>query len=250
MRKNRKLLGVSVAVVLAVCLTNGYVAASTFPISDSFTLNDTNREAGDTLNGVTTEAGGATWDAGGVVEFTAAGAITCDLTTAGARAAFVVMPTAWDTIEVSAKINPTGTDWTALTLGNSGLITNFISDVQVFATLNPDGEYQIFWDGNAHWTVKADAPDFVSGDFNDMSLLYNKSENTVTLTINGTVAVNALDLDDDSFTPSITAAGFRFNKPTAGSPQVDDFNLTPEPATMVLLGLGGVGLLIRRRRRS
>lgn len=30
----------------------------------------------------------------------------------------------------------------------------------------------------------------------------------------------------------------------------DDVSMTPEPATMVLLGLGGVGLLIRRRRRA
>jgi PEP-CTERM motif-containing protein len=31
---------------------------------------------------------------------------------------------------------------------------------------------------------------------------------------------------------------------------VDGVSITPEPATMVLLGLGGVGLLIRRRRRA
>lgn len=31
---------------------------------------------------------------------------------------------------------------------------------------------------------------------------------------------------------------------------IDDVKITPEPATMVLLGLGGIGLLVRRRRRA
>ena len=40
------------------------------------------------------------------------------------------------------------------------------------------------------------------------------------------------------------------NNGTAWKGGVAGFQVVPEPATMVLLGLGGVGVLLRRRRRA
>jgi hypothetical protein len=61
---------------------------------------------------------------------------------------------------------------------------------------------------------------------------------------------DVLMADDFGFDNALdTVSRFEIFRPSTTKLVVDNLTVVPEPATMVLLGLGGVGLLIRRRRR-
>lgn len=61
---------------------------------------------------------------------------------------------------------------------------------------------------------------------------------------------DVLQADDFGFNNALdTVSRFEIFRPSTTKLVVDNLTIVPEPATMVVLGLGGVGLLIRRRRR-
>jgi hypothetical protein len=64
--------------------------------------------------------------------------------------------------------------------------------------------------------------------------------------------ISDADFNVDGFVTLIDFAMMRGNWGTnsGGAPSVEDLSLTPEPATMSLLAIGGLMMLRRRRRKA
>ncbi|MCD4825177.1 MAG: DNRLRE domain-containing protein [Phycisphaerae bacterium] len=91
-----------------------------------------------------------------------------------------------------------------------------------------------------------------------IEIAHNLAGDTL-VTLSNTALINFLNADTDGQVTLMCNGGTVWaddevqfasrSHDTMTGPELD-ITVTPEPATMVLLGLGGVGLLIRRRRRA
>lgn len=237
--------------------------------SDTFTNSSPDRDAGDSLNGLTTETGGGTWVGRNAFTFTASGSIIVPLPTPPSggtetRVMSVASPLLGGQVytleaDLTAPVNELPADWGAIGFANnpggtfdSGFYNSPVG--QLWMYLAKDGSYGVVAGAGTFLTtgLAGAAPLFNATGFNHLSLNYDTSTNIASASINGTSILGGYDLDGLSFTPTISHSGFMFHR--VDGAQIDNFSLSatavPEPARMLLLALGSLGVILRRRRRS
>ncbi|MHB1158398.1 MAG: PEP-CTERM sorting domain-containing protein [Phycisphaerales bacterium] len=232
---------------------NATARAST--ITDHFTLTGGARTAGAPLGGATTETGGATWVSspagiGPAFGGNAGNGYVTITNDSASRNARVLTPTDGDIVDLQTDVHPTGSSgWMGIGLGNPPNNATATWPSGIFVLIYTGGSYQVSANGTSI-VIKTDtAPSYNSTGLNTLKLEYNKPQNQVSVWINNTQVVNAYDLDSNSFTPTITYAGFSYSANLNGAESADNFSLTtivPEPATLGLLGLAALSLLHRR----
>ena len=189
---------------------------------DTFTELGQNRKNGDVLAGTNPEVGGSVW-AGSTSFILSGDAVTPDTSFTDSRFALVPIDTTGDaTTTVEAKLNASGSAWSAIGLSsgtNQGLFGG-----EIWLLLNPNTQtVTVFADGQTHTLTSVSAPNFSTG-YNIAEITYTPATNTVQASLNRVPLFSTpFDLDTLSFTPTINAAGFHIRQPTAGTTKVDDF---------------------------
>jgi hypothetical protein len=228
----RLLLLAAFGVLLSMPATYGTVL-----ISDSFSLNSSNRQAGSSLPGTTTEVGGVTWSGDGSWKFTAGGMVQ---SASGSTDASVPLSLGSDPVTVSVDMDFAGN--TTTSYGMLGL--NYQTPTQPYLwTL------WLFVRGNGQWALRQSGTDLASGSgldtgagLHELKIGYDAVTGLASAWYDG-AALAA----DKALTapPAVVRAGFGTS---IGGLSADNFviDVVPEPVTLALVALGAVALLRRR----
>ena len=138
--------------------------------------------------------------------------------------------------EEDSHLLKTYTDFSLMLRGNGGYVA------RDSAVTQGDGTCTALATNSVVITVATSS--FASGQNATISATYNGSA----MDLNGAASGNDLTIAWDSGAANYIE--FETNSDLGHS--IDNFEIgtIPEPATMVLLGLGGIGMLVRRRRRA
>ncbi len=246
--KRSQMMGLA-AVAVSLLGLAASASADVVVISDTFTLNETDRTVGADLRGTVTEVGNRTWipagpagetqspifSTGGSVTGPAAATYTALVSLSGISSTYM---------SLQADINPAGGSWAGLAFNYSGDSMWYPS---LLLVLDNGGGYTLFNSSIAS-IVGGTATVFTPNAFNNVQLSYYAPSNSVSISINGVGVVNNLDLG--AYTPpALNYAGVEFY--SGDGKAVDNFQVAiPEPVTAGLLLLGLGGLLARRRNRA
>jgi hypothetical protein len=246
---------VALAIAAGASLT-GAPAHAAVIVSDTFTLNDSDRQAGDGLDGTQTEVGGATWAANGSLVFTTDGDISSNAT-GSVRVATVAIggPGALDDIvSVKVDLNPAGAGNAAV--GFTSNHGNFNNDdfTNLWVTFSNGGTVTLRQNGDSALDQHNIAGEsyFFASQLNTVEIIVNRQASKVDVVVNGTTVIDDFDVTLSSGA-YLNRAGFMITNPgTAGTPRVDNFEVSsvPEPASLGLMGLGLMLLTPRRREQS
>lgn len=246
----------------AVCfLSCGWIgmfsglAGADVVISDSFDLSSPDREAGDTLNGVTTMDGGKTWtadttkdvlfaDNGGDGEISAAygnyRSMAVDFDFSDYTA---IGDTAKTSLTFSFAGNINDSNWMALVFGrnDAGALSNGKALLQIYG----DGDWVLREAGSSGNQISGTSSSYggASGDFT-VELVYNELSQMASAKINGVTVADNFHLNGLSGTTSHIFIHQQF----VGL-NVDDFEVSviPEPTSVGLMVISSVALLGARR---
>jgi hypothetical protein len=247
--------------VLALALT-AVPAGATVIISDGFSGAD-----GAALNGRTpdgTNLPGVNWQITGgyfgspsissnTLDVPSIGGGALNISSVGSYTKPTVMTIAAD-LEVgnlNGGDNPEGMGlgfWSALHPGG-GSLTDFYG-----LMLRNNGSLSLTKETTVYQTVAWAGSAFSTNTFYTLSYSVDTNTGRVTsVSLAGSTADYSAIINDTTvlFTDTNTKyAGIRADAGSAGRHgYADNFNLTPEPATMALLGLGGLGLILSRKRK-
>lgn len=215
----------------AVAVTTSLVQAKPL-ISDSFTLNQTDREAGDGLAGTSVEIGGVTWSAHPNLKFSSDGGITDGVGGTGVRVATVPIGGGGaygNVVSVKADVNPAGVGSIGVGFINQHKDFRNGTAINLWVTLTHGGTWALRQNGDN--TLQsgniANAPHFHQGELNTVELIVDRNAETVDLLINGVTTLDnfAVTLASDAY---LNRAGFQLTQPSGGGqanvPRVDHFS--------------------------
>jgi len=245
----------SVCAVIAASLAIAAEASAAVYIADYFNLNVTNREAGDVLNGVTSEVGGKVWDASTDLKFEASTAVSM-----GTSARSAVLPASpadapGEThFYVEAGIRPApltradlqdNTNINFRNSSNTGGSGHINSSDVLLVSLWENGRVQL-WQG---FTLKADVNTpgvwgYNANQYNIINLAYDSLTSTATVTANGVALASNVAVTPITF--SRVGFGAEPSDGTSGMFSYIAFGSVPEPASFVLLA-SGLALGLKRR---
>ena len=220
-------LCLTATVVLTLFAITGGATAQ--PISDTFTLDNQQRVAARSLDGLTTEQGAAIWrvSEGASAVFTSEGAIGCAKHSAVQAQIAVAAPTQPTTVQIQAVLK--SSDWVAVAFHSTDKTPDFFDktrDAQLWLMLRPSGHWQLWQQGISKSLRDGLIASFDSLKPHTLLLTYDPTANTVTARVDNQTVVGALPLGQ--FKPSIHAAGFRINAlkdVEATDARVDNFKL-------------------------
>ncbi|MHC4445937.1 MAG: C-type lectin-like domain-containing protein, partial [Planctomycetota bacterium] len=227
-KKNVAVWAIVLSAVMTLALYSTASAAVT-TISDAFTEDDATRANGLTLNGVTTQVGGATWDAEDDVVFSQPAGVVTNSAALGAANGIGAA--------VAYGEHPLGTNYTVkvdvkFQAGGSALPVKFhevflISDTAAFNSPEPDGSLYVRLYSNGDLEVRYSpygsgsiVLDSVTGitlnaltDFNTIELIWEEQKNMAVVKINGLdpffAATGQTHVTPGMYMPDVDEAGFR-----------------------------------------
>lgn len=208
-------------------------------IRDTF-ANSTARPVAGSLNGTSSEAGGRTW---GAVSTVVMGTSEVTTSIGGSQEHEAGVPfnppvdPAKPVNTVEADVIVTGSDWIGIGFSLSAT-GGYWGHGQVWAHVGPSGTYTVYADGLAHNLKTGTIPGFQPQGLNHVLIRHNRTTNTLSVVINGSIVLFERDLDDPpvSFTPSLAFAGFHAQTAAgsaAGLAKVDNFRVFSMPDTWI-----------------
>lgn len=232
------------AMIVTASATHAAVA-----ISDSFTLNGTDREAGDPLNGTMTEVGGATWTAGpsdpaslyNLVFGTSGGVVSTGDTALQMSVpfSFSAYSSMGNIATISSVVNFDQGSWFAIAFNYGPVGPNFNGKVWMLVT--PDGGYQIFNNGTS--TFLGGGSVALNSGNNTFSFTYNESTQTlISADINGASLLSNVGIAAGA--PIDTAMFFWNGSGPDNLVSSISIDVVPEPSTTAMIVAAGGALLV------
>lgn len=158
----------------------------------------------------------------------------------GGSGAHHSLPAVAGTVRVQADLCPAGSGFTGLAVGRGDLSGNFWVNCEIlfYSHANRCGLLV----GKLDWSSKLnEAASKLTAPANRLELLVDTLARTLTLRVNGAIALDAAPLPPTVRVNSLAAAGFRFNEPvTAGRPSVSGYRA--EAVNIATAGLEPVDL--------
>lgn len=241
---------------LVLGLSCAGLSAQTIIVKDTFTLNTTDREAGDTLNKTTpdiSDLSGATWKVNGATTsalvFANTGGVTNGLTSAAEGRIAISTPAASITVQTDIKTG-TSAQWAATGLLSSATTANWTkasgADSVLWMLIKPNGAWEAYANGTSTKLGSGTVSGFSSSSMYTLGLTYDPVANTASSFLtssDGTTITLLADTNVASLVSasSIVAAGFRVNGSSlvADSVLFDNFLVTttaiPEPQSVSMI---------------
>ncbi len=190
----------------AGAIFQGVAAESSF--ADSFALKDGSRQAGKPLNGLSVEAGKASWLATGCLAFSQDGAISSS--SAGSAAAKLELPEGVSSLELSLDCSPRTEKqaWIGVGLNGTAVTSNETTwPGGLMLILSDKGYATVFIDGTSQKLASKKIDSFKADGLNKLLLRYDSLSNSVWASVNGQELLSDFGLNAKSFTPNVSFAG-------------------------------------------
>jgi hypothetical protein len=196
-------------------------------VSDSFRNFGGIRRDNSMLADTAVEVGAKSWSANEMFILNS-GTVETSSGSSGSGFSMIPLVVSGDSqVKVSARLDIGGGSWSAI--GFSRSVSAGLFGGELWILLNSEsGIVTAFADGTINTLGQVAVTDLGDG-FNDVSLIYHVSSNSVSATVNGQAILDFFELSTlkggSGFVPDIQAAGFGVLNPVQGATKVDDFRV-------------------------
>lgn len=247
------------------------LSAQTIIVQDTFTLNSSDREAGDTLDKTApevTQISGAIWKVNGATPsafvFAESGGITNGLSSAAEARIAISTPSASITVKTDVTTGSSA-QWVAAGLLSSATTSNWIrgtgADSVLWTLIKPNGAWEAYANGTSTKLAGGTVAGFSSNSMYTLGVTYDPIAHTTSSFLTTSDGITTTLLDNYNVSSlvsasSIVATGVRVNGSSIAEDSVlfDNFLVTtsaiPESQTvsMILTGMIVLAAVIGRRR--